>query len=397
LSNNDNDTAQKDPNRNDNLQYYYSIGGAVVMATSAPLARFLWRRMGEFVEMPKVSVRLDLLVVSWIGAAYIGNHWQNGGGGSGGGDGTCKRHATIASMDSMHRPKSIHHDVKIKNKQNKEQLPTTTAVRNDMAVTPPDTKLEDEYADFASTSSHDAWAEDNDEEDDDVESEEDGEESSSELIETVAPSPIKDNAFLPSPLPLYPKNGGVSCWSQPQDDQFHVRGHTYFHDKVKVPSGQAPFQCRGVDIWLTDNPERHIARHPAVLGRKLHDTDTFLVNFLLPFGNFVAYFEVCPLHQFPDTLRDVWTQFLRGDQQYRDARLKLLTIVVDGTILFFFPLLHFFQPFSHSVHRTCLLHQDLGSSRQQSGRGSPLHYLVRLFHFSTISKNPRVNRRVFMK
>lgn len=205
----------------------------------------------------------------------------------------------------------------------------TTGVQNDATITPPDAQLEDEFADFVSTSSHDAWADDDHDNEDDDESEEDGEEMSE--MKTVAPSPIKENSFLPSPLPLYPKNGGVSCWSQPRDDQFYVRGRTYFHDKVKVPSGSAPFQCRGVDIWLTDNPERHIARHPAVLGGKLHETDTFLVNFLLPFGNFVAYFEVCPLNQFPSTLRDVWTQFLRGDQQYRDARLKLLPIVVEGT------------------------------------------------------------------
>jgi hypothetical protein len=81
---------------------------------------------------------------------------------------------------------------------------------------------------------------------------------------------------------------------------------------------------------MTDNPQRHIARHPSVLGGKLGDEDTFLVNFLLPFGNFVAYFAIPPLHKFPKKLRGVWTKFLKGDQQYRDARLKLLPIVVDG-------------------------------------------------------------------
>jgi hypothetical protein len=135
---------------------------------------------------------------------------------------------------------------------------------------------------------------------------------------------------LSSPLPKYPANDRLSCWSQPPSDIFFVRSRTYLHDRVKEPSGEAPLICRGVDVWMTDNPERHIARHPAVLGGKLQDEDTFLVNFLLPFGNFVSYFAIPPLDQFPPKLRNVWTKFLQGDQQYRDARLKLLPIVAEG-------------------------------------------------------------------
>jgi len=66
------------------------------------------------------------------------------------------------------------------------------------------------------------------------------------------------------------------------------------------------------------------------MGGKLGDADTFLVNFLLPFGNFVAYFAVPPLSEFPGTLAGVWSKFVKGDQQYRDARLKLLPIAMEG-------------------------------------------------------------------
>ena len=137
---------------------------------------------------------------------------------------------------------------------------------------------------------------------------------------------------LSSPLPRYPDNDGYSCWSEPSDPSiFHVRGEHYFEDKVKVPSGQSPFKCRGVDLWMTDNPERHIARHPNVLGGRLHEEDTFLVNFLLPFGNFVAYFSVPSISDFPNKeVAGVWEKFVGGDQQYRDARLKLLPVVLDG-------------------------------------------------------------------
>jgi len=137
---------------------------------------------------------------------------------------------------------------------------------------------------------------------------------------------------LSSPIPQYPENNGRSCWSEPFDPGiFHVRGSSYLEDRVKVPSGRSPFKCRGVDLWLTDNPERHIARHPSVLGGKLQEEDTFLVNFLLPFGNFVSYFSVPPLTEFPNKeVANVWSSFVTGDQQYRDARLKLLPIVIDG-------------------------------------------------------------------
>ena len=44
-------------------------------------------------------------------------------------------------------------------------------------------------------------------------------------------------SLLSSPLPLYPDNGGVTCWSRPDHKIFHVRGKTYLRDRVKIPSG----------------------------------------------------------------------------------------------------------------------------------------------------------------
>jgi len=143
-------------------------------------------------------------------------------------------------------------------------------------------------------------------------------------------STLDDSQVLSSPLPSYPNNEGISCWSCPKDNIFKVRGINYLKDRVKVPSSSSPFKCRGVDIWLTDNAERHIARHPSVLGGKLAEEDTFLVNFLLPFANFVSYFTVPPVSEMPDNVAKVWTNFISGDQQYRDARLKLLPVVIDG-------------------------------------------------------------------
>ena len=153
--------------------------------------------------------------------------------------------------------------------------------------------------------------------------EEGGSESDDDLF-------IADPSSLSSPLPLFPSHQGISCWSRPDHNIFLVRGTTYLVDRIKVPSAPAVFQCRGVDVWITDNAERHISRHPSVLGGDLDRENTFVVNFLLPFGNVVAYFTVPPLEEMPANVANVWTKFIEGDQQYQDGKLKLLPVVVDG-------------------------------------------------------------------
>lgn len=141
---------------------------------------------------------------------------------------------------------------------------------------------------------------------------------------------IAEPTPLSSPLPMYPLNHGICCWSKPDNNIFLVRGPTYLADRMKIQSSPAIFECRGIDVWITDNAERHIARHPAVLGGYLDREDTLVMNFLLPFGNFVAYFTIPPLEDMPSNISNVWTKFIRGNQQYRDGKLKLLPVVVDG-------------------------------------------------------------------
>ena len=113
---------------------------------------------------------------------------------------------------------------------------------------------------------------------------------------------------------------------------FRVRRPTYLRDRVKLPSAPAEFACRGVEVCRTEKPERHISPHPAVLGGRLGDEDTSVVNFLLPFANFVSYFAIPPLDTFPPNVARVWPGFLCGNHQYRNARLKMLTVVdrVEG-------------------------------------------------------------------
>lgn len=256
------------------------LGGlGATTASIWPLTLWWWR------TVPTYRVRLDVLVASWIGAAYVGKNMY-----------TSKTSVTTKGHSAKEVKSSTSH------KKNNEKSTELGSNESTDGVIVSDTMTDEDIISQVSLEGEDDMA----------------------LVEET------ERRYLSSPLPKYPDNNGTSCWSEPMSSIFHVRGPTYLKDRIKMPSDPAPLTCRGVDIWLTDNPCRHIARHPDMLGGELDKEDTFLVNFLLPFGNFVAYFSVPPLSAFPKKLRNVWTNFLKGDQQYRDARLKLLPIVLEG-------------------------------------------------------------------
>jgi hypothetical protein len=280
------------------------LGGVGITITTVALVPFcaMWKQM-----MPTVSVRLDYLVGSWIGAAYMGHYCL------------------------MILPNSADNN---NNNKGSRPLARTRKPQGPPRVPDQSKQLDKEATTIRRDGSHDSDVIVLDEGDDDVVSTtgsgDDGMESDGEEAGQDNNGDDPNDLLLSSPLPEYPSNDGFSCWSQPNANIFRVRGPTYLKDKIKIQSDACPLTCRGVDVWMTDNPQRHIARHPSVLGGKLGDEDTFMVNFLLPFGNFVAYFSIPPLNKFPKKLRNVWSKFLKGDQQYRDARLKLLPVVVDG-------------------------------------------------------------------
>lgn len=141
----------------------------------------------------------------------------------------------------------------------------------------------------------------------------------------------KSRRNLTNPLQLNNSSQSTNCWSEPPH-LFKVRGATYLQDRVKIESSFPAFACRGVDLWLNsdDMACRHIARHPAVLGGNLGAENTFLVNFLLPFGNLVAYFKIPEETKMKPPVRKVWRRFIDGDQAFRDSQLKLLPVLQEG-------------------------------------------------------------------
>ncbi len=348
-------------------------GAAVAVIGIIPTVLPLWKYI-----MPVITIRFDYLLASWVGATYLGHRIRLYSTSSSPTASTRTDRGGISNnqrrgvpMSSRHKTFGTSTAAPSSSSTSLKSIGTSTVVNQSQAPDSPKAASSsdnsvvmvtdyvdavhssdmDDFADFVPTTTNEPYyhhphqprVTEGGHDDDD---ESDGEATtlaSDDLLQRPTGSDnylsslsndnngMNNSDYLSSPLPIYPNNNGSSCWSQPiRDDIFHVRGASYLRDKIKVCSGPSPLTCRGVDVWITDNPERHIARHPSILGGRLNDVDTFLVNFLLPFGNLVAYFEIPPLSSFPQKLRTVWTKFLKGDQQYRDARLKLLPVVVDG-------------------------------------------------------------------
>eukprot|EP00545_Synedropsis_sp_CCMP1620_P000304 CAMPEP_0119010850 /NCGR_PEP_ID=MMETSP1176-20130426/5288_1 /TAXON_ID=265551 /ORGANISM="Synedropsis recta cf, Strain CCMP1620" /LENGTH=941 /DNA_ID=CAMNT_0006963591 /DNA_START=80 /DNA_END=2905 /DNA_ORIENTATION=- len=302
-----------------------SMMGTVVMGCLVIVPLVLVRRPLPYVVVGStgttntIHLSLDILLLSWVVAVLVGREWE-------------KRRR--ASSDKRRQQQQ----------QQRTVMMTTSRAKSSATTKQPKAPSKRLMVGSSSTDNAGGTANDDEELFLDVQSASTDEEaasldgdddggipSSSSLDHLPSNNDDDDDGRLSSPLPQYPANGGTSCWSKPLDNLFRVRSITYLKDRVKLPSGPAPFHCRGVDLWLTDNPERHIARHPSVMGGRLEEEDTFLVNFLLPFGNFVAYFGIPSIDKFPNKeVANVWTKFINGDQQYRDARLKLLPVVVEG-------------------------------------------------------------------
>lgn len=101
---------------------------------------------------------------------------------------------------------------------------------------------------------------------------------------------------IQSPLPVYPKGAALgahfNCWSQPPCENFYVRGPKYLKNRVKIESGDFLFPTRGADLFLTDTPPVNVGRIAGIMGGQLRDVPTFVINFRLPWGVMVSYFEI---------------------------------------------------------------------------------------------------------
>eukprot|EP00635_Sarcinochrysidales_sp_CCMP3193_P000575 CAMPEP_0118906414 /NCGR_PEP_ID=MMETSP1166-20130328/10138_1 /TAXON_ID=1104430 /ORGANISM="Chrysoreinhardia sp, Strain CCMP3193" /LENGTH=998 /DNA_ID=CAMNT_0006845723 /DNA_START=1 /DNA_END=2997 /DNA_ORIENTATION=- len=97
-------------------------------------------------------------------------------------------------------------------------------------------------------------------------------------------------------LPRWPSlaSGGSHCWSEPDASFFRTRSTSYLVDRVKAASAPSLFTLANVDLFLTDDTQQHVARHPNAFVAK-HRTEygrLFVVNFCMPWGNLVGYWNL---------------------------------------------------------------------------------------------------------
>jgi hypothetical protein len=75
----------------------------------------------------------------------------------------------------------------------------------------------------------------------------------------------EEGPLIQSPMQTYPEGAELgeyfNCVSEPDCEDFHVRGPNYFSDKIKVPSKPFLFPCRGVDLFLTDDAPENVGRY----------------------------------------------------------------------------------------------------------------------------------------
>ena len=101
-------------------------------------------------------------------------------------------------------------------------------------------------------------------------------------------------------------------------------------------------ELRGMDLFLTDDPEECVWKQPLLNQNGLRNVPTLLFNMMMPFGNMNAYFQlpswVDSLDNIPPEKEDdpndvkALKRFLLGDNDYRNARAKVIPYVVDGPL-----------------------------------------------------------------
>jgi hypothetical protein len=165
---------------------------------------------------------------------------------------------------------------------------------------------------------------------------------------------VEEPVKIVSPMPIFPKGARLgtvtNCWSEPTYKDFKVRGKNYLNDRVKIPSGSFLFPVRGVDLFLTDACPENVGRNTGIMGGKLRDVPTMIINFRLPWGVLLYYFEI-PTKFVPfmnyryDPSFDksklpsmdgfsgaevAAARYLQGDDEHKNATLKIVPVVVQG-------------------------------------------------------------------
>lgn len=166
----------------------------------------------------------------------------------------------------------------------------------------------------------------------------------------------EDDLVVCSPMPRFPDDAELgsilNCWSDPPFENFNVRGAKYLSDKKKIKSGPYIFGTRGIDLFLTDACPENVGRISDVMGGELRDVPTFIINFRLPWGVLLFYYEIP--ERFVPFIKGCYNdasvtreeleskimtlnnqdrccaRFLLGDDDHKNNTLKIFPGVVEG-------------------------------------------------------------------
>ncbi|GAB4859195.1 hypothetical protein Ancab_010655 [Ancistrocladus abbreviatus] len=138
-------------------------------------------------------------------------------------------------------------------------------------------------------------------------------------------------------IPLLELDNCANGWASPPGDKFMVRGPEYFLTKVKIPAGETLLKPLGFD-WIRGSVKiGEILNEPNSRVRKVIDDEfpagdkpfVWAFNLQVPSKenySAVAYFVATE----PIPEGSLMDQFLRGDDRFRNSRLKLIANIVKG-------------------------------------------------------------------
>ncbi|KAK9029968.1 hypothetical protein V6N11_031407 [Hibiscus sabdariffa] len=138
-------------------------------------------------------------------------------------------------------------------------------------------------------------------------------------------------------VPLLEPDNCPNGWACPPGDNFMVRGPEYLSNKVKIPGGKYLLKSLGFDWIRTSTKLCDLLSHRKNRVRKAVDEafptgdKPFIWAFNLQLPNkdnysAVAYFVTTE----PIPEGSLMDQFLKGDDEFRNSRLKLIANIVKG-------------------------------------------------------------------
>ncbi|EXB88909.1 hypothetical protein L484_003605 [Morus notabilis] len=138
-------------------------------------------------------------------------------------------------------------------------------------------------------------------------------------------------------VPLLDPENCPNGWATPPGDKFMVRGPEYFSTKVKIPAGEYLLKPVGFDWIKSSKKIGDVLNNPNSRVRRVIDDELstgerpfiWAFNLQVPSkDNYsaVAYFA----STYPIPEGSLMDQFLKGDDGFRNSRLKLIANIVKG-------------------------------------------------------------------